>query len=234
MMLHAELYQKFFQYNKKQPLEPTLYVLYMTLLEKWIENNCESFEISTSEIQKVVNMSRATINRAKPLLKEIGLIKYSSEKGGANLFTLVEIDIAIEVPKVEQPKEQPQVPKMEVPKIEQPLETTQENVVIVPELPKGETTKKEMLYSNSSKPIPLFLEVLTFAKTLKMYDNNMEPFLQSKYDSWVENGWRNGFDKPITNWKATIRNTIPHLMKNKPITPIMIPTIQRPVVTYDE
>ena len=32
--------------------------------------------------------------------------------------------------------------------------------------------------------------------------------LRMKYDSWVVNGWRNGNNKQIKNWKSTLLNTI--------------------------
>lgn len=232
-MLHSELYQKFFQYNRKQPLEPTLYVLYMALLEKWIENQFQPFEASTNDLLNKVNMSRATINRTKFLLKQKGLIEYSSEKkGSANKFTLVEINEEIEIPQVE--PEKPQVPQMEVPKIEQPLENTNKVVVTVPKLPKVEPPKRTSTTNEQPKDIPQFSEVLEFAKTLKMYNDSKEIYLQSKYDSWVENGWKNGLDRPITNWKSTVRNTVPHLHQTDHSNSIKIPTIQRPVTTYDE
>ncbi|MDY3400675.1 hypothetical protein PG588_00700 [Riemerella anatipestifer] len=231
-MLYPELYQKFFQYNRKQPLEPTLFVLYITLLEKWTENKLLPFEASTKELLDKVNMSRATINRTKFLLKQKGLIEYSSQKGGANKFTLVEIKEEIEIPQVE--PEKPQMPQIEVPKIEQPLENAQKVAVVIPELPKEEPPKSKILSNDRPKDIPTFSEVLNFAKTIKMYDDSMEIYLQSKYDSWVENGWKNGFDKPITNWKSTVRNTVPHLNKINSNDSIIIPTIKRPITTYDE
>ena len=38
--------------------------------------------------------------------------------------------------------------------------------------------------------------------------------LKSKFDSWRENGWKDGHNKPIKNWKSKIKNVIPFL---KPI-----------------
>lgn len=35
-----------------------------------------------------------------------------------------------------------------------------------------------------------------------------------KYDSWVINGWKDGNDKKIKNWKSKINNTIPYLVAN--------------------
>lgn len=39
---------------------------------------------------------------------------------------------------------------------------------------------------------------------------------QSKYDSWAMNDWRNGFNKPIINWKSTAINNFIHFKKDEP------------------
>lgn len=39
----------------------------------------------------------------------------------------------------------------------------------------------------------------------------LEFSLRAKYESWVENGWRDGHDHPIKKWKTKIKNTIPFL-----------------------
>jgi hypothetical protein len=36
-----------------------------------------------------------------------------------------------------------------------------------------------------------------------------------KYEAWKENGWKNGNDKKIKNWKTTLLNTIPYI-KERP------------------
>lgn len=35
--------------------------------------------------------------------------------------------------------------------------------------------------------------------------------LKAKYESWVDNGWKDGHNKKIINWKTKIKNTIPFL-----------------------
>jgi len=35
--------------------------------------------------------------------------------------------------------------------------------------------------------------------------------LKLKYDSWIENDWRDGNDKPIKNWKTKVLNTLPYI-----------------------
>lgn len=35
--------------------------------------------------------------------------------------------------------------------------------------------------------------------------------LQAKYNTWVEDGWRDGYGNAIKNWKNKLRSTLPHL-----------------------
>lgn len=39
----------------------------------------------------------------------------------------------------------------------------------------------------------------------------LEFSLKAKYDKWLENNWKTGYDVDIINWKNTIRGTIPYL-----------------------
>lgn len=56
---------------------------------------------------------------------------------------------------------------------------------------------------------PEFEEFKNYAVTHKStIDLNA---LRMKYDSWVVNGWRNGNNKQIKNWKSTLLNTIPYI-----------------------
>ncbi len=57
--------------------------------------------------------------------------------------------------------------------------------------------------------IPAYSEFSIYAFIQK--SNIDEQSLKFKYDAWVENGWKDGYDKPIKNWKSKLLNTIPHL-----------------------
>jgi hypothetical protein len=37
--------------------------------------------------------------------------------------------------------------------------------------------------------------------------------LKNKYDAWVVNGWKNGNDKPIKNWKSALLQTLTYIEK---------------------
>ena len=63
--------------------------------------------------------------------------------------------------------------------------------------------------------IPSEQEFLVYGSTIfKQLGKEAEPFefaLKAKYNSWIDNGWKNGHGKPIKNWKNNLNNTIPHI-----------------------
>ena len=65
----------------------------------------------------------------------------------------------------------------------------------------------------TTQSTPEFEEFKNFAVTHKStIDLNA---LKLKYNSWVENGWKNGNNKPIKNWKSTLLNTIPYIKERQ-------------------
>lgn len=62
--------------------------------------------------------------------------------------------------------------------------------------------------------IPTLNEFLEFSKEkLNGTYSEFENSLKLKYDAWVSNDWKDGYNKKITNWKTKLLNTIPHLKK---------------------
>lgn len=64
---------------------------------------------------------------------------------------------------------------------------------------------------------PAFSEVETFVQSKLAPEDfwKIKASLKLKYQSWVENGWKDGNDKPIKNWKTKILNTLPFLKKDE-------------------
>jgi hypothetical protein len=61
------------------------------------------------------------------------------------------------------------------------------------------------------KDIPKFSEFLDHA-VLK--EPNVDEYaLKLKFESWVENGWKDGNNRKITNWKSKLTNTIQFIAK---------------------
>lgn len=62
--------------------------------------------------------------------------------------------------------------------------------------------------------IPSYFDFLNHALE-KIPDIDQEA-LKLKYDAWVENGWKDGYNKKITNWKSKLTNTLRYLPKLEP------------------
>lgn len=78
---------------------------------------------------------------------------------------------------------------------------------------------------NINKEIPEFSEFLAYAKEKE--PSIKESSLKNKYDAWIENGWKNGNDRKIKNWKSSLLQTMPYLEKNGKSTTNDEPTIGR-------
>ena len=67
----------------------------------------------------------------------------------------------------------------------------------------------------NSKPgrIPSIDEFMLYAKSLSPYTPEYDFSLQAKYEQWLASGWKDGYNKPIKNWKSKLMNVFPHLKK---------------------
>lgn len=150
--------------------------------------------------------------------------------------TPIPVPVVKSTPVVPKVRKAPEIPKMDLPPVAVPtvapvIPEQVPKAPKAPEMPKTtENTKKD---TPPTKNIPTFDEVLNFFKTLPNYEPSLEEHLKTKYEYWVNNGWVSGYNRPITNWQQTVKNTIPYLRgDNKNI--FNIPNIKRPKATYDE
>jgi len=77
-------------------------------------------------------------------------------------------------------------------------------------------TQSIVKYSKEDKSkvnIPPFLEFKDYVLLKEKYIDLKA--LRNKYDAWIENDWKDGNDKKITNWKTKILNTLQYLPKNE-------------------
>ena len=81
--------------------------------------------------------------------------------------------------------------------------------------PESETqTESQEAKKNSPPPLSDFLE---YCKTITQFSFlEYEYSLKSKYQQWLDDGWKDGHGKKIKNWKNKIQNTYPFLPKTKP------------------
>lgn len=87
------------------------------------------------------------------------------------------------------------------------VESTSESI---DSIDKQLTINKETINKETIKPSES--EFLDYCKLiLKEKYDPLEFSLKAKFDSWINNNWRDGNDKKIKNWKSKINNTIPFL-----------------------
>lgn len=60
--------------------------------------------------------------------------------------------------------------------------------------------------------IPDWIEFLVYAKEKEPSVN--ESALKNKYDAWVANGWKDGNNNQVKNWKSKILQTMPYIKKD--------------------
>lgn len=82
----------------------------------------------------------------------------------------------------------------------------------------------EQLNKEQTNNIPTYSEFLEYAVSKHPTVNKQS--LKLKYEAWVENGWKDGHDKKIKNWKSKLLQTIQYLPKAE--------TNQQPQIQYEK
>jgi len=92
----------------------------------------------------------------------------------------------------------------------------------IPKQPKSNTkvsnntqskVENNKVNKNKENNIPEFSEFLSYA--IEKEPLICEVDLKRKFDAWVVNGWKDGNDKKISNWKSKLLNTIKFIDKKK-------------------
>lgn len=71
--------------------------------------------------------------------------------------------------------------------------------------------KNEKNEENEKTDIPAREDFVEYGLSLVGNNKGYEFTLNAKFDSWVENKWRDGKGQKIKNWKTKLANTIPYL-----------------------
>lgn len=77
-----------------------------------------------------------------------------------------------------------------------------------------EDNTEETKPKKSKIEIPSLDEFFNYVLTIEEFAPKFESLkysIQSKYESWIENGWKDGHNNDIKQWKTKLKNTLPHL-----------------------
>lgn len=244
-MNESELIRKFWEYNEKESLGAVATALYLFLLKVWGENEENDFSLSDTEICERLKITRPTIITLRQKLSSLGMIQYQSKNGLPGHYKIL-------------PEYSPALSALEKPETNKGDSTTKKSqkTITTKKKPVGkslqtrETPQNQNLsYDSEENPVPIPIplsgnipsseEFTEYAKTLENYIPELDSLIKEKYDSWLGNGWKNGYNKPITNWKSSIKNTMPFLQSelqsgNATSPKIALQTIKRPKSTSDE
>ena len=254
-MYYLELIQRFWDFNKTAKISPTEILLYFYLLKMGHENGRYDFKISDVELGKELGLTRKTIKTTKEKLKNLGLVQFQSKNGLPCHYrlllnysfeieskksirneesTIVEKDQNREVLEIFEsilpaPNSVELIEEVEIDNDVKPSsETLQQNQKI--ELEQEQKQEREQLNLKNSK-IPSLNEFIEYAKSLEGYESELELSISEKYESWINNGWKNTSNRPISNWKSTLKSTLPYLKNTSGENSLSlqdIPNIKRP------
>ena len=247
-MYYLELIQRFWDFNKTAKSSPTEVLLYFYLLKIGYENNRYDFKISDVELGKLLGLTRKTIKSTKEKLKSIGLIQFQTINGLPCHYRLL-LNYSLEIEHEESIKKEKSTivekdQKREILEISESILSAQNSIEAIKEIeinsdvkassesPEKQKLEQVQVQKNlKNSKIPSLDEFIEYAKSLEGYEAELDLNISEKYESWINNDWKNTSNRPISNWKSILKSTLPYL-KNKSeensLSLQNIPNIKRP------
>ena len=245
-MYYLELIKRFWDFNKKARVSPSEISLYFYLLKIGYENDRYDFKISDIELGKELGLTRKTIKSTKEKLKNLGLIQFQSKNGLPCNYRLV-LNYSFEKePEISIKNEESTIVEKdqnrEVLEIFDCILSAQNSVEAIKEIEINSDVKASSDSSQKQKieleqqnlknsKIPSLDEFMGYAKSLEGYEAELDLNISEKYESWINNDWKNTSNRRISNWKSTLKSTLPYLKnksKENSLSLQDIPNIKRP------
>ena len=244
-MYYLELIQRFWDFNKKEKISPTEILLYFYLLKMGYENDRYDFKISDVELGKELGLTRKTIKSTKEKLKRLDLIQFQSKNGlPCHYRLLLNYSFEIEYEKLckTEGSKAKQSQKAKIFEIPENILSAKSIIDFVSEVEidnnvqtSSESSQKQKLeleqQNLKNSKIPSLDEFIEYAKSLEGYEAELDLNISKKYESWINNGWKNTSNRPISNWKSTLKSTLPYLRNKSEENSLSlqdIPNIKRP------
>lgn len=224
---YHNLIQRFWEYNKSQPLGSTALLIYFYLLKLGHDQNSYSVSISDIKVGKELGLTRKTVKVTKEKLQNSGVIKYVTKNGLACTYTIIP-DYLFQTLESETKPADTSILRVHQTRKRQKEIKISDAVVHKIQNPERSIEKwppETRLHKRKSTPIPTLEQVYSYVKSLQMYDSSLDEPVKLKYLDWINNGWKNNFNRPISDWKSTIKNSLPYLQSSSKSNTVLIPTI---------
>lgn len=214
-MNYLELIQRFWDFNQKFQIGSTAISMYLYFLKIGYDNDRSDFQISDVAVSKELGLTRKTVKTIKEKLQNYGLIEFQTRNGLPCYYKLL-LDYPLQIALLEK------TGKVKIGKSSVSPQSENEDI---------QSSVQLVAPMIDSKDIPTIKEFIDYAQTLSMYEAELDFGIKEKYETWLNNGWQNSSNRPITNWKSSLKSIIPYL-KTKDndfqLSLTNIPSISRP------
>ncbi|AZI33883.1 hypothetical protein [Kaistella carnis] len=217
---NLELSDRIWKFNESRALGLSTLSVYFFLLRIGIERTSLKFTISDTQISTQLKMTRKTVKVCKEKLRRFGIISYQSISGiPAEISLISDYPLILDNQHFDDDLNKKRKAKKQ-----------NEEVLVQSKILKTSVSEIDDISTKKIMDFPTLKEFIEYAESIESYDDNLLLEIKNKHQTWTNNGWKNNFDRPITNWKSALKNSLPYLynsaIKNKK-TIETIPTIRR-------
>lgn len=234
-MYYLELIERFWLFNQGARLGSSAIALYLYLLKMGKDNNSYNFKVSDVVLSKELGLTRQTVKATKERLRDLELIHFQTKNGIPCSYRLI-LNYSLEVFEKEKKNAQTVVPQTfqrsnddeDVLVGSDEVESTPGNIDEI-------SNASSPQLSNKSTTIPHLKEFLAYAQMLETYHPELDVLIEDKYQSWKDHGWKNASGRSITNWRSSLKSTLPFLKNSDndgQLSLETIPDIKRPKPTF--
>ena len=206
----SEFTNRIWQFNESIALGLSTLSVYFYLLKISSECGRTTFTVSDSEMSRQLKMTRKTVKVCKEKLRRFGIISFLSKSG-----VPAELQLKLDYPIIYEKDNfsGDLLRETKAKKLNNKI-IIESKIAETAIIESGDTAPLIIDKDLKSKHVPTLEEFLDYARSIETYDNNLISEIKDKYITWADNGWRNNFDRPITNWKSVLKNTMPYLKNN--------------------
>jgi len=224
---YLELIQKFWSFNQKARLNTTAVAMYLYLLKLANDNGGYEVSITDSTIADALSLTRKTVKPTKDKLRALGLLQFENKRGHPCSYRLL-LDYAIPVSE--------SATIQNTTSNRKPIEAMVDHKVIrlsdndIGDIAVQNVEEPSVCFNSGS--YPSWEEFIQYARTLEAYDVTLDSEIRNKYLLWLENDWKNAAGRPITNWRSSLKSTLPYMKtqvtNTSPLSMEYISKIKRP------
>ncbi|MCD0456316.1 hypothetical protein LPB85_12800 [Chryseobacterium sp. LC2016-27] len=231
-MYYLELIERFWIFNQNAKPGSAVIALYLYLLKTAKNGEAYSFKVSDVVLSKELGMTRQTVKATKEKLRDLGLIEFQTKNGVSGTYRLL-LNYSLEKSRSVNVKD----PERAVTSFQN---MNGSNNLVISDMRKESQSANEddeiktlsSQLSNENAEIPQLSEFLAYAKTLSAYQPELDSAIEDKYKGWKDKGWKNSSDRLITNWRSSLKSTLPFLKGVGHFDQLSlqtIPDIKRPI-----